>query len=58
MKLAILAVMVTVGLALEGWQASLDQEWLLNCRGVEISLLDAIGIRHDATRRDFTNADC
>ena len=58
MNLAILAVMVVVGFAIEAWQASLDMEWLRSCVGVEISLVDAAGIRRDATLRNFSNAEC
>jgi hypothetical protein len=58
MNLAILAVMVVAGFAMEAWQASLDMEWLRSCEGVEISLLDAAGIRRDAIIRNFSSAEC
>jgi hypothetical protein len=58
MKLLIVTVLVAVGLATEAWQAYLEREWLRNCEGIEITLLDAAGIRRDVTIRGFSNADC
>jgi hypothetical protein len=58
MRLSILFVLAGIGVAIECWQAALDQEWLSSCKGIEISYLDAHRIRLDDTKRDFSNAEC